>query len=57
MGNKISNIFEFCFQFPLNKKLLKIEFREEYGIQLNPASRKTMDFLMISGGIEVNEFS
>ena len=57
MGNKISNIFEFCFQFTLNKKLLKIEFREEYGIQLNPASRKTMDFLMISGGIEVNEFS
>ena len=57
MDNKISNIFEFCFQFTLNKKLLKIEFREEYGIQLNPASRKAMDFLMISGGIEVNEFS
>ena len=57
MGSKIYKIFEFCFQFTLNKKLLKTEFREECGIQLNPAFRKAMDFLMISGGIEVNEFS
>ena len=49
MGSKIYKIFEFCFQFTLNKKLLKIEFREECGIQLNPAFRKAMDFLMISG--------